>query len=377
MKDENDFRELSGKENNVFEDLRQRLSIWADAHKMEIGIAEMALGGAMITYGVNTGAIKMGVDLVASLTGKYRYIPRAAGAVSGVAGGSAACLASMILGGVGVAAAGGAVAVPAAIICGGAAFVCGVTGYSLASEIVNFLHPVDAGTLIEGGSFLTIGLALVLDGAQRVLPSAIKDKVSKFKQRTIHGITSGIITLVKCAGKVINYSKDELTGLYNKAFNKLQEYLAKPVVRNSVKGAICVGGGAGGAAAGAAFATSSVTILGSHALGSVALGLGLVSAPVWPVFVFAGTGVLAGFMAWIGVKKIFNLYSNEELLLMDLTCANINDSNCTDDNEDSAPRWRTKYECPFCGNTQRMFLSPGAEITCKKCGRKSPSKMWS
>lgn len=60
---------------------------------------------------------------------------------------------------------------------------------------------------------------------------------------------------------------------------------------------------AGAATMGASVAASSVTVLGSHALGGLALSLGLVSAPVWPVVVAGGAGAALGYVGWKLVKK--------------------------------------------------------------------------
>lgn len=57
-----------------------------------------------------------------------------------------------------------------------------------------------------------------------------------------------------------------------------------------------------GAVIGGHIAAGSVTALGSHALGGLALSLGLVSAPVWPVI----AGGAAGLAGWKAVKHYRN-----------------------------------------------------------------------
>lgn len=53
-----------------------------------------------------------------------------------------------------------------------------------------------------------------------------------------------------------------------------------------------------GTSLGGSVAAGSVTVLGSHALGGVALSLGLVSAPLWPVIAGGAAGLAVGYGAW-------------------------------------------------------------------------------
>ena len=72
---------------------------------------------------------------------------------------------------------------------------------------------------------------------------------------------------------------------------------------------------------GGTLATSTVTLLVSHALGSAALALGLVSAPLWPVFLAGGIGVAAGGGIWLALKKFFSSDpTDSELLAMQIGC---------------------------------------------------------
>lgn len=55
---------------------------------------------------------------------------------------------------------------------------------------------------------------------------------------------------------------------------------------------------AGLGTAGALIAPSLVTVMGSSTLGSAALAMGLVSAPVWPIVAGVGVGLAAGYGLW-------------------------------------------------------------------------------
>jgi hypothetical protein len=56
---------------------------------------------------------------------------------------------------------------------------------------------------------------------------------------------------------------------------------------------------------GGSIAASSVAIAGSHTLGGLALSMGLVSAPLWPVIVGGVVGLGAGYTTWKVVKQLF------------------------------------------------------------------------
>lgn len=60
---------------------------------------------------------------------------------------------------------------------------------------------------------------------------------------------------------------------------------------------------AAGAATASAAAASSVTVLGSSTLGSAAVALGLVSAPLWPAIAGAAAAGTVGYVLWKAVRK--------------------------------------------------------------------------
>lgn len=100
---------------------------------------------------------------------------------------------------------------------------------------------------------------------------------------------------------------------YNLLFNNCEAFAmwcktgdkSSKQVDNIVSPIFSRGGGVAGAAVGTAIATSSVTVLGSSTLGSVALTLGLVSAPVAPAIIGGAIGSVIGFGLWNGIKKLF------------------------------------------------------------------------
>ena len=92
-----------------------RAGALAGEHHLALGIAEMALGAALLAAGIKSGSLVMGDHVLAT------RLPSAGAAALG---GSAAGLAA-IVGGVGVTAMGGAFGVPAIVFIGGAAAVFG------------------------------------------------------------------------------------------------------------------------------------------------------------------------------------------------------------------------------------------------------------
>ena len=58
-----------------------------------------------------------------------------------------------------------------------------------------------------------------------------------------------------------------------------------------------------GGVVGSVLAAGSVTALGSSSLGAMALSLGIISAPIWPVVAGAAGGAALGIMAWRKLKR--------------------------------------------------------------------------
>ena len=304
----NNIIELSASEKNTFETLSEKFKVFAQKYKIELGVLEMAVGAGAICYGVNTGAISIGRDMVATLINGDSKIAQLLGL--GTFGAAGALIASCI-GGIGVAAGGTAIGIPAAVVCGGATLVFGAFGYK-AGDIISEL--MKDSIPIIGTSALVIGTALMLDGAMRLIPDEIKSKLNM----AISQFKSGIIFLVESTGKVVAQSLDVLSDLYSKVFEKLKGYSKNVPLQyiGATTGASIIG--VGGVALGTSVATSMVTVGGSSMLGSVALSLGLVSAPIWPVIAIGTVSAVVGTGVFIGLKKILSPKNNSDFILEDL-----------------------------------------------------------
>lgn len=305
------FINLDNEEMSKFDLLLQYAKEWAEKHPVELGVAEVALGAAAISYGVNTGAIQIGANIVATLT---NTVARDIAISCGMGGMGLASL----VGSIGIAACGTAIGIPAALVVGGAGWVFAASGYAVADMVFEFLHPIDFGTFIGGSSLLGIGLALVLDGVKRLLPQKVREAIKEVGSAFVRGVGEGVIVLVECTTKVIATTLNVLMEVYGRASEKLRKLLQQQGVKEAVAGSVIIGGAAGGAAVGTVAAASTVTVLGSHTLGAAALGLGLVSAPLWPVIAIGGAGALVGVGTWWAIKSWININSDDDLLLKDL-----------------------------------------------------------
>jgi hypothetical protein len=206
----------------------------------------------------------------------------AGGAGGGLGGG----VAGAILGACGVVPFGG-IAIPAWLMVAGGSAIFGAAGYTIGDAVHNFLNPaIDIGQVFAGGSLLAIGIALVIDGARRLITDP------KFKQ-LLCDFRDGVIYLATSTAKIVADSFEALKRLV------IPDGPAD-AIGTSVGG---VAGAGAGVAIGGSVAAGTVTVLGSHALGGIALSLGLVSAPLWPVFAFGAGGAALGYGAWKLTKK--------------------------------------------------------------------------
>jgi len=266
-------------ERNVFRQAVDYASEWCGRHNWEVGAAEMALGAALITWGVQNGAIEVGADIVGSvLSGSG--IGKQAGAAIGAGAGA---FASAVLGSIGFAALGTAVGVPALVVIGGGSFVLASFGYTAGDLVDQFLNPpVNVGELFANASALTVGVALLVDGARRLARDPNVLAAAAY-------VKDGIIYLSDLTVKVIVRTWDDLKAV---------------IVDMDAAGSALGGatGAVGGAVVGTAIAAGSVTVLGSSTLGGVALSLGLISAPVWPVIAGGALGLSVGYAAWKATK---------------------------------------------------------------------------
>lgn len=245
---------------------------WHAEHPaLTCGAAQMALGASLLAWGVHSGAIEIGTQIVGTADDVVNTASLGGAASSAAVG----LVAAKLVGGIGIVGMGGAVGVPAGILALGAAAVMAPLGYTVGDVTYGYLHAFNPAQFKLGASALVVGLGLLLNGA-RMLASdpLVRQGCAKLTETAIH--------LYRTAATVVASSLNDL----------------EPWARGA--GAIGAAAltGLGGAALGGAYAASTVTVLGSSTLGGVALSLGLVSAPVWPIIVgslaaAAGGGALA------------------------------------------------------------------------------------
>lgn len=204
------------------------------------------------------------------------------GMFGATAGAGIGGIASSFIGSIGITAMGTAIGIPAVALMGGGAVIFSAFGYSVGDMAQRFFEP-PGGFGFTDASILAIGIALLVDGARRLITD---EKVLAL----VSSLRDGVIKLAKLATKVIAKTMDELKALIEKL--------------NAQDAAI--GAAATGAALGGSLAAGSVTVLGSHGLGAVALSLGLVSAPVWPIIAGGAAGLAVGVAGWKVVKNYRN-----------------------------------------------------------------------
>lgn len=249
---------------------------WCGEHQCVLGVAEMALGASVLAYAVHTGALEVGREVVGSALSNFNT----ESLVGAATGSTAGAVAGVLIGSIGVVPFGG-IAIPALALAAGGAFLFGATGYTVGDAVHKFLAP-SFGDLLQGASLLTVGLALIVDGARRVIRDkrvlaaacVMKDHVLRFGR---------LVT------EVLVRTRNELLIFVRK--HKLAVQTA-----GAVGSSVAVAGGMAGL--GGLASVGAVSVLGSHTLGAAALSLGLISAPLWPVI--AGGAAVLGlvYAAW-------------------------------------------------------------------------------
>ena len=254
-------------------------------HQWAVGVAEMSAGAAILATGIQLGHIHIGSDVVGTqLDGISTESLAGAGGLGGTAG-----VAAAILGSIGVVWGGGAIGIPAWLLIAGGSAVFGAAGYGIGDAVHHFLHPaIDVGSFFAGTSLTAIGAALLIDGARRIITDeGIKHALSNFYD--------GVIHLSRLTAKVIVDSLD--------AFKRVIDTLGPKSPADAAGSATAgIAGVATGAAVGSGLAAGTVSVLGSHALGGLALSLGLISAPLWPVFAGGAAGLAIGYGTWRAVR---------------------------------------------------------------------------
>ncbi|MGJ7918235.1 hypothetical protein ACI48D_22545 [Massilia sp. LXY-6] len=266
---------------------------WAAQHQAEVGVAEIALGAAIVSWGVMNGQIVLGQHLAGS---RLADISGLTGLGIGAAGSAALAmtlLKGVFVGGVGMVA--GITCVPAIVIIGGGAAILGSFGYVLGDKVDALLNaPNGFGDLLQDGAAVAVGVALIIDGARRVVnDERVLSSASRFRE--------GVISLVPQASEAVATTLKDMQSLLKEAAESSSAY--------ATGGATTLAG----AAIGSSIAAGSVTVLGSSGLGAAALSLGLVSAPVWPIVAGGAVGLTVGLAAWKGIQHLRGRDNTSEL----------------------------------------------------------------
>lgn len=273
--------ELTKTDQVAVESFLSHARTWSAQNQWAVGVSEVALGASILAWGIQSGAIEFGTHLVGSALSS---LPGSAeiGAMMGVSMGATA---AAFIGSIGIVGMGSAIAVPALMLIGAGATVFGAFGYTVGDLTEQFLQ-ASYGDVLAGGSAALVGVALILDGCQRLM------KDDKVIQATSN-VRDGIVRLTRLNAKILASSVQDIQ-------NIARAMTLPPENPVDAVGSVGTGltMGAAGTAAGAAVAASTVTVLGSGTLGSAAVALGLVSAPLWPLLAGGSAGLAVGYGLW-------------------------------------------------------------------------------
>ena len=261
-----------------------RCKKWAAQHQAEVGVAEIALGAAIVSWGVINGQVVLGRDLAGSQLADISGLTGLGIGAVGSATLAMTLLKGVFVGGVGMVA--GVTCVPAMVIVGGGAAILGSFGYLLGDKVDALLNAPDGfGDLLLEGAIVAVGVALIIDGARRVVSDErVLSSASRFRE--------GVISLVPQASEAVAATWDDLQDLVKEAAESPSAYATGSATALA------------GAAIGSSLAAGSVTVLGSSGLGAAALSLGLVSAPMWPIIAGGAAGLTLGVVAWKGIQHL-------------------------------------------------------------------------
>lgn len=259
-------RPISDDEMGRFNRCLQWIEDQIGAHPRIVGASEMAIGALCVTAGVKSGFVQMGVDLVAHSIG----IPNPGAKAGGLIGASLGVLAGYI-GKIGVVGGFGGIAIPAWLLAAGGSLVVGELGKHIGSAWYALQHQFNPLQFATGGSLFMLGLYLIKDGARRIL--------GDLKGRNL-GEPVPWLDLPKLGACKIMRSAEEV-----------DRFIGGP---EALGAAI---GGISGFALGGGVAASTFTVLGSHALGSALVAVGLASPPLWPVVALGVGGAVIGGLA--------------------------------------------------------------------------------
>ncbi len=264
---------LCERERSAFQKAMDSAKDFCAKHQVLIGVGEMALGAALIYWGLQTAHIQLGADVVASRFSKGALLGGSVGAGIGALAGS-------LIGAIGIVPLGG-ISIPALAMVAGGAAIFSAFGYSIGDIASKFsAHVGGFGDLLSGTSVLAVGVALLLDGARRIAKDEIvRELASKFKD--------GVVYLARKTAEGTAGTWDEV-----------QNLLKQPAIKNVTLAAIAGTAMLYGAGVGETIALSSVTVLCSNTLGAAALSLGLVSAPLWPVIACGAASLAIVVVSW-------------------------------------------------------------------------------
>jgi hypothetical protein len=167
---------------------------WAKENQCAVGISEIALGVALLKYGISHDLISVGTHLVGTAFNTSMKAGLVSGGIAGIAG--------AFLGNIGVAALGGAIGIPGVVLAGGAAAVFGCAGYGVSEMLKQFTPLLDQAKTVTldfaGSSLVAIAVALIFDGAKRILGSHILQKIKS----AVSSFINGVLNLIKLTCKV-------------------------------------------------------------------------------------------------------------------------------------------------------------------------------
>ena len=251
--------------------LREQVRGWCREHQCEVGVAEMILGAGILCYGVKTGMIEVGREVLGLRSTPFDHAAEIGASIgAGMLG-----VAGAMLGSIGVATSGGAIAVPASILALGGIVVGAAMGYSAGDLVEKFFGPqIGIQEILTQASLLVVGVALMVDGARRILKGQrVRAAGARIRDQVIH--------LGRVSGEVV-FARFEDVDLRRAGTGV---GLAAGVTASGLMGGVVAHG----------LATGSVALAGSKTLGALAVSVGALTIPTWPVVlgVVFGVGVFA------------------------------------------------------------------------------------
>lgn len=251
--------------------LREQIRAWCGEHQCEVGVAEMILGAGILCYGVKTGMIEVGKEVLGLRSTPFDH----AAEIGASIGAGTLGVAGAMIGSIGVATSGTAIAVPASILALGGVVVGAALGYSVGDLVERFFGPqIGTKEILTQASLLVVGVALLVDGARRILKDRrVRAAGARIRDR--------VIQLGQVSGQVVVARFEDID-------------LCKASAGAGLAAGATASGLMGGVVA-HGLAAGSVAFAGSKTLGGIALSVGALAVPAWPVVLGTvfGVGVFA------------------------------------------------------------------------------------